>query len=118
MITGANRLKLRVLTRHEPHPSLNNPNWTLFARLSPSVARALYDQVVLCQDESQKQCCTPKFLPLVLSTGSSMDDDEQPIYVSYNGGSIAEQGTLYMCFISSPFQPMIEYSRNTNCHYR
>ena len=115
MTTGSDRLLLRVLTRHEPHhPSLNNNNWTLFARLSPSVAQALYDHVVLlCQDESQaKQCCIPEFLPLVLKSSNMEDDDEQQlIYVSYNGGSIAEHGTLYTGIISSfIFQPMIEYS--------
>jgi hypothetical protein len=80
------------------------------------VAQALYDHVVLlCQDESQaKQCCTPEFIPLVLKSSNMEDDVEQQlIYVSYNGGSIAEHGTLNTGIILSfIFQPMIEYSRN------
>lgn len=77
-------------------------NWTLFARLSPPVAQALHDDI--CRQSVSQS--TLEFLPLLLS---GMDE---PVYVSYNGGSIAENGAFFQLPSFLVVQPMIEYSRN------
>jgi len=71
--------RLCVRTRREPHPGDADQNWTLFARLSPQTACALHDGAG-----------SPEFLPLCLSVDATSD----PIYVSYNGGSILEEGEV------------------------
>jgi hypothetical protein len=81
MTTGR---RLRVRTRREPHPGESGQNWTLFARLSPDMAQALYDDV-----SRRDATVSQEFLPLLLS---GMDDHD--VYVSYNGGSITEQGAF------------------------
>lgn len=69
----------RLLVRTRPEPPSGDPvqKWTLFARLSPPTARALLENVD-----------NPDFMPLCLS----VDGLDDPIYVSYNGGTIIEDG--------------------------
>lgn len=73
--------RLRVRARPEPKVGYGNQNWTLFARLSSQVARA-FNSV---HD-------APQFLSLCL-TCDGIDD---PIYVSYNGGAIEEEGKIVL----------------------
>ena len=84
--------RLRVRIRQEPHPGDADQNWSLFARLSPQTAQAL------CTKRGD-ECL--EFLPLRLSVPPFND----PIYVSYNGGSINEEGKAEPdndCFHSLP----------------
>jgi hypothetical protein len=87
-MTMATGRRLRVRTRREPHPGESGLNWTLFARLSPDMAQALHDDAC-CLTNSDTTTVTQEFLPLLLS---GMDDHN--VYVSYNGGSIAEKGAF------------------------
>ena len=73
--------RLRVRTRPKPKAGSNTQNWTLFARLSSQTARTL------CDGHSDE---APQFLPLCLN-GKGLGN---PLYVSYNGGCIQEEGKL------------------------
>lgn len=74
---------LHVKTRKEPSPGSLNDNWTLFARLSAETLNQL------TFGES-----TVEFLPLKL-TGDGLND---PVYISYNGGLIEEQGKVVQVY--------------------
>ena len=83
--------RLLVRTRPEPPPGEPLQNWTLFARLSRQTARAFLHNV----DSSD-------FIPLCLS----VDGLDDPIYVSYNGGSIMEDGKISIMAYQDPLHAL------------
>jgi hypothetical protein len=78
----------RLLVRKRPEPKTGNvETHQLFARLSPQTARALSDYDAPHQ-----------FMPLCLRC----EGLDEPIYVSYNGGNISEEGKIVWFQLKSP----------------